>query len=272
MTADIGSTRGGTPPQTRALWRAVALPVEHGGWGLTLEPVVLGLLVAPSLAGAAIGVGAFVAFAARTPSKVVLVDLRRHRVLARTRLARRIAVVELAVLALLLGLATWVGDPRFWIPLLLAVPLVCVQLWFDARSRSRRLAPELAGTVGMGSVAAAIAIAGDASSAAAAGAWLVVAARAVVSLPFVHFQLGRVNPHHVARLRDVVLSAVVGVALTAFGVTLGWLAWPALAAVAALVLVQLGLTRARAVPAVVVGVQQLAFGLVVVVIAGLTMP
>ena len=25
-------------------WRAVAMPSEHGGWGLTLEPVLLGLL------------------------------------------------------------------------------------------------------------------------------------------------------------------------------------------------------------------------------------
>ena len=31
--------------------RTVALPVEHGGWGISLEPVVLGLLVAPSASG-----------------------------------------------------------------------------------------------------------------------------------------------------------------------------------------------------------------------------
>ena len=37
----------------RALWRSVAVPTEHGGWGLTFEPVLLGLIVAPSWAGAA---------------------------------------------------------------------------------------------------------------------------------------------------------------------------------------------------------------------------
>jgi len=32
-------------------WKAVALPAEHGGWGLLAEPVVLGLVSAPSAAG-----------------------------------------------------------------------------------------------------------------------------------------------------------------------------------------------------------------------------
>lgn len=45
----------------RPLWRSVAVPSEHGGWGLTFEPVLLGLIVAPSWAGVAIGVAAIVA-------------------------------------------------------------------------------------------------------------------------------------------------------------------------------------------------------------------
>jgi hypothetical protein len=56
-----------TGASTRSPWRAVVIPSEHGGWGLTLEPVVLGLLVAPSIAGLAIGVAAFLAFLVRTP-------------------------------------------------------------------------------------------------------------------------------------------------------------------------------------------------------------
>ena len=34
----------------RSMLRSVAVPTEHGGWGLTAEPVVLGLAVAPSAA------------------------------------------------------------------------------------------------------------------------------------------------------------------------------------------------------------------------------
>ena len=56
-------------PRPRAAWRSVAIPDEHGGWGLTAEPVLLGLLVAPSWPGALLGVAAFVAFLVRSPSR-----------------------------------------------------------------------------------------------------------------------------------------------------------------------------------------------------------
>ena len=59
------------------------IPSEHGGWGLTLEPALLGLLVAPSIAGGALAIAAFLAFLVRTPLKVLLVDRRRHRELDR---------------------------------------------------------------------------------------------------------------------------------------------------------------------------------------------
>lgn len=35
----------------RSLLRSVGVPTEHGGWGITTEVIVLGLLVAPSAAG-----------------------------------------------------------------------------------------------------------------------------------------------------------------------------------------------------------------------------
>ena len=63
----------------RSRWRSVAIPSEHGGWGLTAEPALLGLLVAPSIAGGVLAVAAVVAFLARTPLKLVLVDRWRRR-------------------------------------------------------------------------------------------------------------------------------------------------------------------------------------------------
>ena len=112
----------------RPLWRSVAVPSEHGGWGLTFEPVLLGLIVAPSWAGVAIGVAAMLAFVARTPAKVVLVDSWRHRRLPRTRIAALIAAAEIAVLVVLLGVAAATASGPFWIPLLAAVPLIAIEL------------------------------------------------------------------------------------------------------------------------------------------------
>ncbi len=82
-TVTTSSTR--RAPGERSTLRSVAVPSEHGGWGLTLEPGLLGLLVAPGAAGVCLAVAAFVAFLARTPLKVVLVDRRRGRWLGRTR-------------------------------------------------------------------------------------------------------------------------------------------------------------------------------------------
>ena len=80
-----------THPDGAVRWRSVAVPTEHGGWSLTAEPALLGLLVAWSMPGLALGVAAMVAFMARTPLKLVLIDRFRHRSLPRTRLAARIA-------------------------------------------------------------------------------------------------------------------------------------------------------------------------------------
>jgi hypothetical protein len=197
------TTRDAAGSAERPTWRSVLVPSEHGGWGLTLEPVLLGLFVAPSGSGALLGIAAFVAFLARTPMRVVLVDARRHRHLDRTTVAGQALAIETVVLVGLAVTATAIGDPRLWIPALVAAPLVGVEFWFDMRSRSRRLAPELAGAVGVSAVVAMIVLADGRSFPLALALWLVLAARAVTSIPFVRAQ--------VARLHDRVVGPSVGI-------------------------------------------------------------
>ena len=127
---------------------------------------------------------------ARTPLKLVLVDRFRQRWLPRTLMAAKVAVVELAVIAALVVYAVSAGDP-FWAPLLVAAPLVAIDLWFDMRSRSRRLIPELAGSIGIGSIAAAIALTGGSSASVAWGLWIVIGARSVAAIPYVRGQILR---------------------------------------------------------------------------------
>ena len=81
-TADTSTAR---PPS----FKSVALPAEHGSWSLVTEPILLGLLVAPSWAGAALAVTAFALFLFNRPFKVYWADRRRGRLVPRPRLALR---------------------------------------------------------------------------------------------------------------------------------------------------------------------------------------
>jgi hypothetical protein len=176
--------------------RTIALPTEHGGWGLTLEPVVLCLLVAPSTAGLFLGLAALAAFLARHPLKIVAGDRRRHpgRRFPRTIVAERFALLYggCAALCLAAALAT-AADKRFLLLLLLAAPLAVVQLVYDGLGRGRSLLPELAGSVAMASIAGAIALADGWVIYPALGLWVLLAARVVPTMLYVHARLKRLH-------------------------------------------------------------------------------
>ena len=246
-------------------WRSVALPSEHGGWSLTAEPALLGLIVAFSGSGLALATAAMLAFVARTPLKIVLVDRLRRRWLPRSRLALRIVSVEIALLVVLAGIASLTSDHRFWIPLALAAPLVVVELWYDMRSRSRRLIPEIAGTVGIGSVAAAVALAGGASTLVATGLWCVAAARSVSAITAVRYQIMRSRSRPLPRWHSD-LGQLAALATALVGVAFGAVPLAALLALAGLCAFNF-VSIARPAPrAVVIGIQQTLLGMIVVAV------
>lgn len=252
-------------PAARSPLRSVAVPAEHGGWGLTAEPALLGLLVAPAVAGAALAAAALVAFVARTPLKLALVDRRRGRRLDRTGLAWRVLAVEAAVFAVLVAVAVATAAGPFWAPAVAAAPLVALELWFDVRSRSRRLVPELAGAVGISAVAAMILLAGDESGGLAVGAWLVLAARAVTAIPHVRDRVARLHGRP-GPASTLVVADVTAVATAAVAVALdGALAAGAAAVVAVVVVQRLG-AGAPVPPPKVLGLRQMALGLAVVAV------
>lgn len=252
-------------PARRSVLRSVGLPTEHGGWSLTAEPVVLALVVAWSWSGLLLGLAAVLAFVARTPVKIVLVDRWRGRHLDRTATALRVASAELAVLAVLVVGAALLAEQPFWAPLAVALPLVLVELWFDMRSRSRRLLPELAGTVGIGSVAAAIVLADGGDGRLAVALWCVVAARSVAAISSVRHQVAHRHGQPPATTRSDA-AQLVAVVL----VILGWAftAVPFASVVAVGVVAMLGLRAVRVPPPrpAVIGLQQMAIGLLVVAV------
>ena len=262
---EVRGVPGNAAAHRRSALRAVALPTEHGGWGLTLEPAVLGIVIAPTLAGGCLAVAAIVAFLARTPLKLVLVDAHRHRDLDRTRLARRVVIVESLVLLVLVATAVATADAEFWWPAAVAAPLVAVELWFDMRSRSRRLTPELAGACGIGAIAAMIALAGGNSAALAAGLWLVLAARTVTAIPSVRAQVMALHGR-VASRRPTFVGDAAAILLAALAVVTDEQLLAGAVAVVVVVLLQRLTDRHPAPSAVLLGVRQTALGFFVVVV------
>jgi hypothetical protein len=250
---------------TRPGWRAVAVPSEHGGWGLTLEPVLLGLIVAWSGAGLALGVAAFTAFLVRTPLKLVAVDLRRGRWLARSRLALRFAMVELVLIGSTVALAVALAGWSWLTPVLVAGPLVAIELSFDVRSRGRRLVPELCGAVGITAVAASIVLAAGRSDGLAAGVWLVLAARALGAIPFVRVQILRLRRGH-GPLWHSDLAQGLSVAVATVAVCADRRLLFGLVGVVMLAAAQSVWVRRAPIPAKQVGLRQMGMGLALVAV------
>lgn len=248
----------------RSTFRAVAVPREHGGWGLTLEPGILGLLLIPGVAGLSLAIAALVGFLARTPLRLVLVDHHRGRSLERTRMARWVMTGELVVCAALVTAALVLAKRQFLVPALVAGPFVITAFWFEMRSRGRRLIPELAGAVGVCSVVTMVVLADGGGARLAVGAWLVLGARAVTSIPHVRGMIaslhGRTQPTALGVVADV--AAVAAVAAAVF---LDHTLIVGCAAVVLVIIIQRASSRGSVPRPAALGVRQMTMGFAVVV-------
>ena len=250
------------PARPAVAWKPIALPAEHGGWGLLAEPLLLGLVLAPSAAGVWLALAALLGFLARHPLRLWFLDRRKAVRYPRTALAERFFVGYAGLGALLLAGAFALAPSPFWPALVAAAPIGLVALAFDARGRSREALPELSGAIALGASAAAIALAGGASAGMAWGAWALIALRAITSVLYVRarIRLDRGLPAGASTVlagHAVALAVVGGLARTA------WAPW--LAACAFLVLLARaawGLSpRRRCLRPKVLGFQELGYGL-----------
>ena len=209
---------------TRVPWRAVALPAEHGGWGLLAEPVLLGLVLAPSGAGVCLALAALAGFLARHPLRLWFLDRRKKARYPRTALAERFFSGYAALALLLLAAAFRLAPFPFWPALAVAAPIGLLALAFDALGRSREALPEAAGAVALGASAAAIGLAGGAPPSLAWGAWAVLALRGLTSVLYVRARI-RLDRGLAAGPRAVHAGHVVALAASAGLAAAGWAPW-----------------------------------------------
>lgn len=246
-------------------WKTIAFPVEHGGWGFTLEPILLGLLVAPSAAAWELSIAALAIFLARRPVKLVATDLVRRRWLRRSSVALAYSLLYGTVaLAGVVG-ATVTASAPFWSPFVVAAPLAALALNADAHSKSRALVTELGGSMAMGATVAAIALADGWEAVPAFGLWLVLVARAVMSIALVRGQIRRVHAKPAGESTIYVVQ-VATIGLMAAAAALDIVPWLAVVAVGAIAVVAYVSLSRPPVAAKVVGWTQIAVGFGVVLL------
>lgn len=257
-----------TPTPVR--FRTIALPTSHGGWGFLLEPLLLGLGVAPSGAGLWLSLAVVAAFLTQQPLKLALSDRWRGRRYPRTVWAERFAFGYSLIALLTFGLAWWTAAYSFWLPLLLAAPLAITQLVYDAKNQGRSLIAELCGALALGTTASALALAAGWSLPAALGLWLILGCRTAPSIIYVRAKLRFERRQPIIKW-PVWMSHSLGVMLVAVVAYFNIVPWLAVAPLLILLLrTVIGLRpHPRPVEARTVGFQEMGYGLLTVVLAAL---
>lgn len=256
--------------QSNLNFKRIALPASHGGWGFLLEPILLGLLVAPSVAGGWLSLAAFGVFLLQQPLRLTLADWLKRRRYPRTRWAERFVALYGLVMVMSFGLALVTTLAPFWHPLLLAMPLASFQLYYDVKNRGRDLLPELAGALALGALAPAIALAAGWSLFPALTLWLILATRAITSIMYVRARLRLERGEEVTRwpVSLVHLLSGLGLSWMAYLGSTSWLVVIALVVLAGRAIIGLSPYR-RTVPTRVIGFQEMGYGLLVVLLTAI---
>ncbi len=250
-------------------FRSVAVPAEHGGWGFLIEPLVLGLILAPSLAGAGIAVTAIAIFLLHQPLKIALKDYRNGRVYERTRLAWGFAALYSAIALAAFQLTATMADGAFWIPLLASLPLAAVQLALEFRNDGRSLLSELCGALVLATTASAILLAADGTFLIAGLAWLCMALRGVPSIVYVRTQIRLMRGRRTSIVPPLFahgLGVLVSIGLWAGGLTNAFLP---LAAGILLCRAVYGLLISKPTAVRSVGIQEVLYGLIFTVLCAI---
>lgn len=242
--------------------RSVAIPAEHGGWGFLCEPLILGLLMAPSLPGIGLVLMMAAVFLVHQPLKMVVKDRSKGRVYERTRLAQQFLIIYGVIGAVGFGIA-WLSAPSLvWIiPLLTAAPFAALQLTYELRNDGRKVTSEIVGALVLAASAPALLLAAGHPPLLAVLAWGVLALRIIPAIVYVRARLRLIHGKPVRRQLAILLHlASVGI-----GLLLGMsaLANGAIMLATGVLLVRAiyGLYFSPPVAAKVVGFQELFFGI-----------
>jgi len=260
--------RGASAQRVRL--KPIIVPAEHGGWGFLTEALLLGLLIAPTAAGALLAVATVLVFLSRQPTKLLLAEWRRRQFTARSRVAWIVVAIELSLATLAFGLALYAaGMAVFW-PLLLALPFGLIFLTNDMAHTMRTVRAEIAAPLALGSITAVMALMGGWRAGYALAFWLVIAARAIPTVLLVRERV-KLNRKRPARVAPPLIAHGLALLLIGGLIWQGWL--PPLAIAGFVVLLARAFyflfPKKRTIPARTVGFIEIGMGLQVVLFTAL---
>lgn len=165
--------------------KSIALPAEHGSWSLILEPLILGLILAPTWMGLSFALAMMAVFLVHQPAKVLLKAIRTGKSSERSRYAGYFLVGYLLAGVLFAIPALLQSTANFWLVISLIIPFALIQIVYDFRNESRNQIAEITGSIALSGGVALLVIIGDWQIGLALLLWLVMALRAVTSILYV---------------------------------------------------------------------------------------
>ena len=173
----------------RVSLKSVALPAEHGGWGFLLEPILLALLVAPSWWGVLLAIAVVSLFLMHQPLKLTVKDHRKNRRVPRTLWAERFVLIYGGLGLSLVALLLRFNGFAFLLPMVMGGAFALIQFGYDARNKSRKMLPELAGAIALATTASSMALLAGWDLLPALMLWLLLSARAFTAIIYVRARL-----------------------------------------------------------------------------------
>lgn len=179
----------GQSPSVRVPWRKVALPTEHDRWRFTLEPLLLGLLIVPTVPAIILAVVALAFFLIRQPVKVLVSHWPHSRYPGRAFWAWRFVSLYTALMLVGMLLLAQMAGAEWLIPPLLALPVGLMFIYYDFTQPGRSWQTDITAAIAFTSVAASIGLLAGWALAPSLALWIVLMARTIPSALYVHTRL-----------------------------------------------------------------------------------
>jgi hypothetical protein len=252
--------------------KTIALPAQHGVWGFWLEPSLAALIAAPSWSGVFLSLAGLMLLLLHHPLMIFVKDRQRRKIYARTRLAAQFAAAYALGGGIFFLFALYLSGGQFLPILLIALPFVLAQLYFETRNLSRNMLAEIAGSLIFACLAPAIVYMTRPEPLLAVGIWSVLAVRNVTSILYVRARLRLEKGKNISR-RQVLTAHVLGLAILILLAAASVI--PAILAGVGIILTvraTLGLTTfRRSAAARVIGFREVGYGLLIAMIIGITL-